>query len=212
MARGFYKKLLITTFLLCAIGIAACLPSNWSSQPTLKQLNEDERHFYVVIHGYHTSLVLPMDSAARYWHYPGLPKGSYLSFAWGDSAFYRSPGQPLGRGLSAVFCPTPSVMHVVSFEQHPKDYFADDKVYALAATPSDYQAMLTFIGQSFEVSRSGHWEYLGKGKYKNSGFYKSAETYHGFYNCNNWVTTALKKAGHQAPLWGGFPFMVTLYL
>ena len=202
-------------FLVVGLSASACLPSKWSSSSReLGKKPPDSCVFFVANHGYHTGIILPVRSAVHQWNsdFPHLAKGRYLELAWGDSAFYRAAGQPLGTALKAALWPSASVMHVVSFDKPPKRFLSGQKVYKLHSHPKSYKAMLAFIKQSFKQAPANQYQYLGKGLYGQSGFYASTKTYHAFYNCNNWVNTALKKADKQAPLWGGFPFMVTLYL
>jgi uncharacterized protein (TIGR02117 family) len=208
------SKRWMLVFLALGLLVSACLPSKWSNSREISQKPDDSCVFFVANHGYHTSIILPVRSPVHHWgnRFPHLANGRYLELAWGDSTFYRASGQPLTTALKAALWPTPSVMHVVSFDKPPGRYLPEQKIYKLQTQPQHYKALLAFIKQSFKQASRDQYRYLGKGLYGQSGFYASSQTYHAFYNCNNWVNTALKKAGVQAPLWGGFPFMVTLYL
>ena len=47
---------------------------------------------------------------------------------WGDDGFYRSDKITTGVTLKALFWPTPSVLHVVGFNDAPESYFVESKV------------------------------------------------------------------------------------
>ena len=211
--RKLKKSLKGIAGVLALLFITACIPTKWSTKP-LNTPSDSLVRCYVVSHGYHTSVVIPAKSPVHDWRdkFPGIPQSAFFEIAWGDEDFYQKNNWLLFYGIKAVCWPTGSVMHVVGLDRRPRKYFYTSKVFPIKVPFDKFREMRAYIEASFRKSEVGDYHHLGSGLYGESGFYESGKLYHGLYNCNNWVVSVLRRANKQTPLWGGFPFMITMYL
>ncbi len=78
-------------------------------------LLSDSVNLYIVNHGWHAGLILPITSVQEE-QLPlvsDFPRARYLEIGWGDAAFYQAREPTLSLALRAIVKPTPSVLHVV---------------------------------------------------------------------------------------------------
>jgi uncharacterized protein (TIGR02117 family) len=167
---------------------------------------------YVVSNGFHTDLLVPLDTARLPWWQqlapvvaPACRRAAYLSLGWGDEGFYLDSfeGMPgAGTTLAAVFWPTPSLMHV-GFWAHPP---APDpaRVARLEVSPAQLARLLAYAEASFARQPSGKLQFRQAGYGPHDYFFTAQGHYHLFFTCNNWTNQALAQAGLPASWWSPF--------
>lgn len=211
MFKRIFKKLLTLTFLFLLLTLLACIPRQM--QPTrTDSAAKDSIDFHVVNHGKHFSIVIPGKSDVHNWldHFDQLKFGRYIDFAWGDHNYYREGG--FFNGVKALLWPTSSVMHVAKIQSSPQDYFRNSHVHKITIGEKSFKKLLTFIQRRFDKNQNGGYQYLEKGLYGNSGFYKASHNYYIFKNCNNWVNKGLYHIHQKTALWGGIPWFIEMHL
>lgn len=152
---------------------------------------------YLVGHGWHTGLVLP----ARKIDYADFPEAEdywqadYLEIGWGDEGFYRAEKITPALVAKAALLPTPSVMHVSSFEGSVREFFPVSDIYEVRLSDQQFDDLCRFIGETFEREEEGSSIDLGPGLYGVSRFYRARGKYYLPKTCNVWTAQALKEAG-----------------
>lgn len=190
---------MIKAVLLAAIlSICSCVTFPKALKPDRAGSMEPRSHeIFVVSHGKHTGLIV--DGATLNRQLPHLKQQFgqplYYEIGWGDAGFYQSPRITSGLAVRAVFVPTPTVVHVVALEQHPRVAFALSEVIALRVSTTQRRQLLAFIDSSFAREEDGLVGPLGPGLYGNSAFYDAVGSYHLFNTCNKWTAKALSSAG-----------------
>lgn len=203
-------KLLITWIIILLPGYFDAVL--WGHPNRNSEKGDSTISIYIISKEYHSSIIIPMQSTVHDWEKyfsPHMITYRYLELAWGDRKYYMASRFDLGSGLRALLLPTPSVMHVVSFPQPPREFFLQSEIGKINLPVHKFEKMLDYIRESFAWKQNETLKYLKPGIYGASGFFASPKIYHGLFNCNNWVYKALRKAGIPTPVWGGFPVDVT---
>jgi len=175
-----------------------CLPCAAPVSETLAPSESEPRKtIYLVNHGYHTTIVLRRaDIPDNIWPKLGnFPDMEYLEVGWGDMDYYQIPDPHLGFILKAALLPTASVLHIVGFNDHVPAYFPYSEIIRIELSSAGFERLSRTIASSFALDRAGNTTSPGPGRYGNSHFYLSRETYHLFNTCNVWTARALRTAG-----------------
>lgn len=167
---------------------------------------------WVLSNGYHTSFIFKSRDVQDLVSLFPQKKSTYIEIAWGDSAFYTTPGFTWSLGIKAMLTKTNTVMHVVHFNDPPESYFYKAQMKRLVVCGNNLAALEKFIIQSFERDKNGNLKYIKEGLYGDSEFYEANGHYSFFYNCNNWIQEGLNEAGYATPMWAGYPYAIFLYL
>ena len=151
---------------------------------------------YIVDNGWHTGLVVPSVHVDERFNFLRQDIGdfTYFEFGWGDKGFYQSKKITLGLTFRAVFWLTPSVMHVVGFNNQPLKYFPKNTVLALKLNSSELKKLTDTIYLSFD-SESGTPQKQRNGLYGASQFYTGTGKYYALNTCNSWTVKMLSSAG-----------------
>ena len=164
--------------------------------------------FYLATNGVHLDLVLPVAVQDHdLWTDLKRDTGTeYMSFGWGDQAFFVSTPQwtdmTLHTALGAVFLDRPTAMHVRKYRQSQKHWVA------VRATEAQYQAILDYVSHSFDTD-SGHKQIVPAPSYgPQDTFYSARGNYTLAGTCNTWINTGLKEANLPAAVWTPFDFGV----
>jgi len=159
--------------------------------------NESHKTIYLVNHGWHAGIVLRhTDIPENIWPKLGNFRNmEYLEVGWGDMDYYQIPDPHLGFTLKAALLPTASVLHIVSFNGQVPDYFPYSEIIRIKLSSAGFEHLSLMIASSFALDKAGNIKSLGPGRYGNSRFYLSRETYHLFNTCNVWTARALRTAG-----------------
>lgn len=158
----------------------------------------DPRTVYAVNHGRHVGLVIEAaDLAAAF---PSLAETlrqeDYVEIGWGDLRYYQAEEKTIAMSLSALFLPTPSVLHIAAFRGQPDRYFTGLEVIGLRVEEAGYENLLNHVAKSFARTEEGEPIRIGPGLYGRSWFYQADGTFHACYTCNTWMANALAKTGY----------------
>lgn len=175
---------------------------------------------YVVNHGWHTGLILPLQKLVS--HLPEIVEGftvrevrgnapdgramDWVEVGWGDKGFYQAQEITVGLALRAFFASPGAVLHVVRPEMDagmdgtfssptPKTYFAGSEVVELRISDQELDAVCRFVALSFERSADNKLLPLGTGLYGDSRFYEAKGRYNALHTCNTWTAKGLASAG-----------------
>lgn len=159
--------------------------------------SESRKTIYLVNHGWHAGIVLRRaDIPENIWPKLGNSHNmEYLEVGWGDMDYYQIPDPHLGFTLKAALLPTASVLHIVSFNGHVPAYFPYSEIIRIKLSSAGFERLSRTIASSFALDKAGNITSLSPGRYGNSRFYLSRETYHLFNTCNVWTARALHTAG-----------------
>jgi uncharacterized protein (TIGR02117 family) len=148
---------------------------------------------HVVAHGWHTGIALrALDIDFVRWRaLPHAAGARHIEVGWGDRDYYPTPGFNLWYGVKALLWPTPSVLHVVDFDEPPKRAFPASEVVELHISRTGLERLLAYIASSFEPDAAP----VAPSLYASGAFYPSREKFHLFKTCNVWVARGLREAG-----------------
>lgn len=167
---------------------------------------------FVESNGVHTGLVVPKVAAGVDWRpvvraehladprYGGHP---YLSFGWGDRAFYLDTptwAQVKLRTLLAAAIGSEDVLVHVDHVPVPRPGV---DVRAVLMRPEEYRRLAAHIRGSFADAPRHHHGY---GAY--DAFYDARGRYSAGRTCNAWTGEGLAKAGVRVGWWTPFPVTV----
>ena len=196
-------KISLLTLLIWGLGFVACgcttraadrcasLREEANLQPT------DSYSVYLVNHGHHAGIVIPLQPIpkAQWVNESGFGGYDFLEVGWGDEAFYRAGGMSIKLGLKALFMPTPSVLHLVGIRGGVRHYFEGQEVLSVTVPQESLERLSTFIEDSFARDEEGNIQWLGPGLYGSSAFFRAEGNYHLANTCNTWSARALNAAG-----------------
>lgn len=151
---------------------------------------------YAVDRGWHTDIGLAADDihgplAAVKQPFPGV---RYLTFGFGERAFYASRHTDLFTMLSAMF-PSRAAILVTGLRATPADAFGPEHVVALPLTAAGLARLDAFLWSYLRKDPSGQPQLLAPGPYPGSLFYAAAGTYDATFTCNTWTAEGLHVAG-----------------
>ncbi len=155
------------------------------------------RAIYIINHGWHTGIAIATaDIAPRLWpEAMDLPGAAFLEVGWGDERFYRAEEVTTAMALRAVVFPTASVLHVVALPVAPPAHYGKMRVLRVPVSDAGLEALLLYIGESYQRDAAGRAVRLGPGLQENSAFYDARGTYVAWNTCNNWAARALRTTG-----------------
>lgn len=223
MRSTIWLSLCTATFRTGTLTLGCVLLLGCAAQPQVQIPDAtDERTgnhtLYVVSHGWHTGLILPLQCIAS--RLPSLVEGfavretsgheinevesSWVEIGWGDKGFYQAQEITVGLALQAFFASPGAVLHVVQPEEsartdgmppNPNDYFTGSEVVALRISEQELDSVCRFVALSFERNPDGGLLPLGTGLYGDSRFYEAKGRYHALHTCNTWTAKGLASAG-----------------
>ena len=174
---------------------------------------KDRKEIFLVSNGLHLDMIIPVDllekKLVEELNVP--PSTRYLSFGWGDQAFYlQTPTwnelKP-GVAIRSLFLRTDAAMHLTYY------FRRYDSWHSLDICEEQLRALLTYISGSFaRDSDQALIEIEGAGYTSYDRFYEANGYFHVFRTCNDWVNRGLKKAKVKTSLWSPFDFGVLYHL
>lgn len=195
----------IGVVLLAGFSLGVGLPTKWHYPP-----QGDCRYPVWVssVNQFHTELILPVANDAVDWRSKlnlnqlGAAANTYryLSFGWGDRAFFQDASFDPVTLFDALFLPGPTALHVWGHSGVPQ-LGKDFELKQLWLSRAQYQRLSHSIAVSFQRDAQGQPRYIRTGLYPNSGFYEALGTYSLFHSCNNWTAAALRTADVNTPYW-----------
>lgn len=183
--------------LLLLLLLGACATQPKALEPVAANGQGPSRDIHVVSHGKHTGLVIEArvaNEAIPEWKQQ-FGEVNYYEIGWGDAGFYRAESITSRLTLAAVFSPTPSIMHVVAFDENPAIAFPTSEVIRLSIAEANHDNLLRFIASSMEGDEAGVPVHEGRGIYGNSAFYRGVGRYFLCNTCNKWTAKGLYSAG-----------------
>lgn len=168
---------------------------------------EGSIEIYLVQGGPHVDVWVPVSNdVVRWdeflWGEVPLRSNGYVSFGWGDRAFYTQV--PEWKDLTAAVAvrgalwPTPTAMRVTSWSGRP---ISSPRVHLLRVSKEGYGELCSHIRDSFAVDASGRIRPIDFGGYGvglADRFFEGAGRYHLFSTCNSWTNEAVARAGKRA--------------
>ena len=185
-------------YILPIMLLAACTTLPKALEPAkTAQYCAGQNEVFVISHGWHTGIALKAadlntlipDLAVRF------PQAQYYEAGWGDAGFYQANEITTRLTLAAMFWSSGSVMHVVGFNDNPKQFFSTSNVQTVQTSREGYAKLLEFIQSSFKTDIKGNVIREKHGIYADSQFYTGIGTYQMFNTCNKWTAKALYSAG-----------------
>jgi uncharacterized protein (TIGR02117 family) len=182
--------------------VAACQPQPVVSAPGAdvpEQGNSRQARvaIYVASNGWHSAIVVPRAALP-----PGalpeagdFPNAAYLSFGWGDAAYFPAPDPGLGVTFRAIVKPTPAVLHLAGLASHPRQVFPADEVVELTATARQFEALVAFLDATFDRAGAARAPAIAPGLHRFSLFYRAKGEFHLFNTCNTWTARGLAAGG-----------------
>lgn len=165
---------------------------------------------FVVSNGVHVDYIVPSISPIFNWkkvlddrHYDTpFTENSYLGIGWGDRGFYLEVDEWANLKPSvaarAMLIPTPTLMHITSHPELPKDQKRLERIHLSNA---QYLQLCDYICSYFEEKDGKVVHLPGKGYTANDNFYEARGYYHAFGTCNFWINRGLIRIGVRAPIW-----------
>lgn len=164
---------------------------------------------YVLDHGYHAGLVVPVDALHRTAAADGRVGAlatserflgrRYVELGWGDEGFYRQvPTIDKLDWRLAVAALTnlsrPPVLHVGGFDAEPRAAFPRGSLLHVSLSEAGFERLVRAYDETI-VLADGAPLGLGPGLYEDSEFYRATGLYNALDDCNQWVAKLLAAAG-----------------
>jgi len=217
LLRGLVATFTFAALYLLAIWVLGAIPVHRGWRPPTRGVE-----IMISSNGIHTDFYLPTKTAQQDWStFAPLQHVStrrevapFVLIGWGDRGFFLDTPTwddlSVGTALSAVFLPTPSVMHVYYRHWLPQ---ADEQTVRLLLREEEYAQLVAYIERSFRRGDDGRPVMIRDRQYSSSDvFYEGVGSYHLFYTCNNWANGALDAAGVTTPLWSPFDGAIFAHL
>lgn len=191
------------------LGVATALSSLVIPRSGVGNAGADCEHCVCAVQfGYHSALILPVETAAFSWRsyletaapHPAAHRSvQYLGFGWGERQWYLNPPTTHRtlESFRALFLPNQAVLKVERYTEFPHH----QKTACIGVTPAHYLQLVGFIQQSFQRNAQNQPIYLAEDQVYPASFYEATGTYSLFNNCNHWTARGLRLAGADTPLW-----------
>lgn len=164
---------------------------------------------FVESNGVHTGIVVPKVAAGVDWRDlarpehladPRYARHPYLSFGWGERAFYLETATWADVKLATVLtAATGSGDTLVHLDHLPRPRVGPD-VRSMVLRPDEYRRLAAFIRATFADDPRVH---RGYGSF--DAFYAARGRYSAGRTCNAWTGEALAAAGVRVGRWTPFP-------
>ncbi len=192
-----------------AIGGAVAAPG-WRPRPATGVT------IFVESNGIHTGIVVPKQAAGVDWR-PLMPAGhladprygayDYLSFGWGEQAFYlETPTWADVRPQTILHAAIGSDRTLVHVDHLPRPEIGP-QVRAVVLRPAEYRRLAAVIAASIAPG-TGHRH----GYHAYDAFYTGRGRYTAIMTCNTWTGATLRAAGVRMGRWTPFPATVMQWL
>lgn len=205
------RRLAVRACRLCLLGAAllaaACGPDPVTTYPAARDPRPAAPEgaaipVYVTSNGWHSAIAVPRAAlpAGAVPEAADFPAAAYLSFGWGDAAYFPARDPTAAMALGAALQPGPAVLHLAGLRSPPGEAFPADEVVELEATPAGFAALVAFLDGAFERGRAerGEAERAEAGEpglYSFSRFYPASGEFHLFNTCNTWTAQGLRAGG-----------------
>jgi len=159
--------------------------------------NDKTVSIYLVNHGRHTGLIVPVKSIpTNYWpEAEDFGSYQYIEAGWGDEDFFKTPEPTFWMTVKAVLLPTSSTLHIVGFNKSAKQYFTGIDITKIDLSEKGFNNLCRFVSETYFHDEKNKTLVIAPGLYGNGKFYKAAGKYYFPKMCNFWTARALKVAG-----------------
>lgn len=171
---------------------------------------------WVESNGIHTGIVVPKVAAGIDWRDLARPEDladpryaahDHLSFGWGDRTFYlETPRWRDVRPGTVVAAAVGSDHTLVHLDHVPRPVAGPD-VRPVVLTLAEYRRLAAFIAATVVPDGERLHGYAGY-----DAFYAAHGRYDALHTCNEWIGTALRRAGVRMGRWTPFPGTVMQWL
>ena len=165
---------------------------------------------FVVSHGYHAGIIVPVRSLAEQGRQRGLSALGYvatrfagydrLEIGWGDEGFYREVPTPdsltVALALRALLRPgNPSVLHVVGIKNDPRAMFPHSDLVRIDLGEAGFERLADKLDATFARGEDGVLpDELGPGLYGASLFFRGNGAFHLFNVCKEMRVEAVRRS------------------
>ena len=152
---------------------------------------------YLVNHGRHTGLIVPVKSIpTNIWpEAEDFGHHQYIEAGWGDEDFFKDPNHSFWVTVKAVLLPTDSTIHIVGFNKPVKEYFPEINITKIDLSEKGFNNLCKFVSDKYFHDKENKTHFIAPGRYGNSKFYKANGKYYFPQMCNLWTARALEVAG-----------------
>ena len=198
--------ILLALYALAGI-IGGAIPVNREWQPPAEGVR-----VFVESNGIHTGIVVPKVAAGVDWRPlvkvehladPRFAAHPYLSFGWGDRAFYLDTPTWAEVRLSTVLAAATGSENTLVHVDHVPEPRPGVDVRAITLRPDEYRRLAAYLRSSFADAPR---HYRGYGPW--DAFYDARGRYSAWRTCNAWAGEGLAKAGVRVGWWTPFPTTV----
>ncbi len=160
----------------------------------------DAQELLVIYQDWHTALILPASSVARYSrHLAPYAQGRYaLSFGWGEANYFTGREHNGWAATKALLRANDSALQLLDYRQDPRPLLPPARRASLRIDSQQARRLVAFIDQTLQLDAQGRPIPLAAygDKQLDSGFFFAARgDYHMMHNCNSWTAQALTQAG-----------------
>jgi uncharacterized protein (TIGR02117 family) len=207
--RIFCALLILVVVYFIAAFTLPYIPVNSGFAPCEK----DGITIYLLTNGVHTDFVLSLKNEQKDWTKsidPANTKSSsihahYISFGWGDKAFYLDTPSwsdlKFRTAFNALFYLGDAAIHVTFYYEISED----ESCRKININRESYRKLVNYIEEGFDQDSAGNYILIKGASYGNNDlFYEAKGSYNLFYTCNTWTNSGLKAAHLKACLWTPF--------
>ena len=159
---------------------------------------------YVASDGWHSAIIfsralLPSGAVPEA---ADFPKAAYLSFDWGDAAYFPAREPTFAMTLSAALVPTRAVIRLTGLRRHPKQAYPKSTVLELKVSHAGFRKLIAYLDGTFDRNQAARARSVEPGNDAFSLFYKATGKFHLFNTCNTWTARGLAAAGWPIQVFG----------
>lgn len=202
-----YILLLLVVYVIAALCVPY-IPVNKNSD----YKSPNDVTIFITTNGVHTDLVVPVKNQWMDWTqyvkyadtdlkdttYP------YVGIGWGDKGFYLQTPSWSDLKFSVAFKAMTGLSSAAIHATFYKKLTEDTSTVALNINKDNYQYLVKYITNSFDVDQDGHSIHIpsvNDGYGDMDAFYEAKGSYSLFHTCNTWANGGLKAAHQKAALW-----------
>ena len=159
--------------------------------------NDKTVSIYLVNHGRHTGLIVPVNSiSTNDWpEAEDFGSNQYIEVGWGDEDFFKTPEPSFWMTFKAVLWPTASTLHIVGFNKSAQQYFSGIDITKIDLSEEGFNNLCCFVSDTYFRDEENKTHVIAPGLYGNGNFYKAVGKYYYPKMCNLWLAHALRDAG-----------------
>jgi uncharacterized protein (TIGR02117 family) len=152
---------------------------------------------YVVNLGWHTGVAIHSSDLSENLHQSlrEPDRFEWIEVGWGDIDFYQAETYSYSIALRALFFSRGAVLHVAAFNESPRDFFKESRVFKTTISRHGLLALNNYIETTITRDSSGQVTRLGNSLYGSGGFYAAEGAFSVNRSCNSWTAELLNRVG-----------------